>query len=161
MRGMMYLARCLSTGISRLVCVQPIGTCTIPAGDREGVMLPVPTSGSNDWARAGVAMKIRTAAVVRTLFIPFSYSTLLGAHIAFPDARPSCCCESRWQRRTFAFNSPHLTTDRRVQHPTLNDRSATHVFVAAIGTTAFLRFRECSHAECAAIVWAVIVRFGS
>ena len=124
-------------------------------------MLPVPTSGSNDWARTGVAMKIRTAAVVRTLFIPFSYSTLLGAHIAFPDARPSCCCESRWQRRTFAFNSPHLTTDRRVQHPTLNDRSATHVFVAAIGTTAFLRFRECSHAECAAIVWAVIARFGS
>ena len=124
-------------------------------------MLPVPTSGSNDWARAGVAMKIRTATVVRTLFIPFSYSTLLGAHIAFPDARPSCCCESRWQRRTFAFNSPHLTTDRRVQHPTLNDRSATHVFVAAIGTTAFLRFRECSHAEWAAIVWAVIVHFGS
>ena len=29
--------------------------------------------------------------------------------------------------------------DRRVQHPALNDRSATHVFVAAIGTTAFLR----------------------
>ena len=47
-------------------------------------MLPVPTSGSNDWARAGVAMKIRTAAVVRTLFIPFSYSTLLGAHHRVP-----------------------------------------------------------------------------
>ena len=75
--------------------------------------------------------------------------------------RTSIVLLSRWQRRTFAFNSPHLTTDRRVQHPTLNDRSATHVFVAAIGTTAFLRFRECSHAECAAIVWAVIVRFGS
>jgi hypothetical protein len=50
--------------------------------------------------------------------------------------------------------------DRRVQHPTLNDRSATHVFVAAIGTTAFLRFCERSHAERAAIVW-VIIRFGS
>src|SRR5262249_17405909 len=59
--------------------------------------------------------------------------------IAFPDARPLCCCESRWQQRTFAFNSSHLTMERRVQHPTLNDRSATHVFVAAIGTTAFLR----------------------
>src|SRR5262249_21973129 len=59
--------------------------------------------------------------------------------IAFPDARPLCCCESRWQQRTFAFNSFHLTMEGRVQHPTLNDRSATHVFVAAIGTTAFLR----------------------
>src|SRR5262249_11436627 len=59
--------------------------------------------------------------------------------IAFPDARPLCCCESRWQQRTFAFNSSHLTMERRLQHPTLNDRSATHVFVAAIGTTAFLR----------------------
>ena len=44
------------------------------------------------------------------------------------------------QRRTLAFTSPHLTTDRRVQHPTLHDRSAIHVFVVPIGTTSFLRF---------------------
>ena len=42
--------------------------------------------------------------------------------IAFPDARPSCCCEIALATTDFAFNSPHLTTDRRVQHPTLNDR---------------------------------------
>jgi len=59
--------------------------------------------------------------------------------IAFPDARPSCCCEIALATTDFAFNSPYLTTDRRVQHPTLNDCSATHVFDAAIGTTAFLR----------------------
>ena len=151
MRGMMYLARCLSTGISRLVCVQPVGTCTIPAGDRR----------RGNVASTDVGIERLGKSRRRDEDQDRRCSTLLGAHIAFPDARPSCCCESRWQRRTFAFNSPHLTTDRRVQHPTLNDRSATHLFVAAIGTTAFLRFRECSHAECAAIVWAVIVRFGS
>src|SRR5262249_52218709 len=72
---------------------------------------------------------------------------------AFPDARPLCCCESRWQQRTFAFNSFHVTMERRVQYPTLNDRSATHVFVAAIGTTAFLRstaVRFCSVAHVSA-----------
>ena len=82
--------------------------------------------------------------------------------LALPDARPSCCCEIALATTDFAFNSPHLTTHRRVQHPTLNDCSATHVFVAAIGTTAFLRFSASrSHADYAAIVWAVIVRFGS
>jgi hypothetical protein len=103
-------------------------------------MLPVPTSGSNDWARAGVAMKIRTAAVVRTLSFHSPIRRYLEPTIALPDARPSCCCEIALATTDFAFNSPHLTTDRRVQHPTLNDCSATHVFVAAIGTTAFLRF---------------------
>jgi hypothetical protein len=44
--------------------------------------------------------------------------------------------------RLFAFISFHLTTDLRVQHPTLNDRFAIHVFAKAIGTTAFLRFCE-------------------
>src|SRR4029434_8180944 len=101
-------------------------------------MLPVPTSGSNDWARTGVAMKIRTAAVVRTLFIPFSYSTLLGAHHRVSPTHAVGVAGNR--KDGLLRSTAHLTTDRRVQHPTLNDRSATHIFVAAIGTAAFLCF---------------------
>ena len=103
-------------------------------------MLPVLTSGSNDWARTGVAMKIRTAAVVRTLFIPFSYSTLLGAHHRVSPTHAHRVAVNRAGNDGLLRSTAHLTTDRRVQHPTSNDRSATHVFVAAIGTAAFLRF---------------------
>jgi len=156
----MYLARCLSTGISRLVCVQAVGTCTIPAGDRRGGNVASTDVGIERLGKSRRRDEDQDRRCGQNTF----HSTLLFDITWSPhrvSRRTSIVLLSRWQRRTFAFNSSHLTTDRRVQHPTLNDRSATHVFVAAIGTTAFLRFRECSHAECAAIVWVVIVRFGS
>jgi hypothetical protein len=65
----------------------------------------------------------------------FKLQTLIegGEHNA---ARPVIALANDGLLRSTA----HLMADRRVQHPTLNDRSATHVFAAAIGTTAYLRF---------------------
>jgi hypothetical protein len=72
----MYLARCLSTGISRLVCVQrlPVSTCTILVGDGR----------RDDIASADVGIerlgKSRCRDEDQNRRSAFSYSTLLRAH---------------------------------------------------------------------------------
>ena len=125
MRGMIYLARCLSTGISRLVCVRrlPVSTCTILAGDRRGGNVASADVGIE---RLGKNRRRDEDQDRRCGQEHFSFHSPIRRYleptIAFPDARPSCCCEIALATTDFAFNSPHLTTDRRVQHPTLNDR---------------------------------------
>ena len=142
MRGMMYLARCLSTGISRLVCVQrpPVGTCTILAGDRRGGNVASADLGverlrknrrrDEDQDRGCGQNTFHSILLFDVTWSPPSRFPTHVHRVAVIALTTTDIC----------VQQPHLTTDRRVQHPTLNDRSATHVFVAAIGTTAFLRF---------------------
>ena len=143
MRGMMYLPRCLSTGISRLVCVQrlPVGTCTILAGDRRGgnvasADVGVERLGKNRRRDEDQDRRCGQNTFHSILLFDVTWSP----PSRFPTHVHRVAVNRAGNERTFAFNNPHLTTDRRVQHPTLNDRSATHVFVGAIGTTAFSRF---------------------
>jgi hypothetical protein len=140
---MIYLARCLSTGISGLVCVQrlPVSTCTILAGDRRGANIASADVGIERLGKSRCRDEDQDRGCGQNTF----HSILLfdvawSPSSRFPTHVHRVAVKSRWQRRTLRSTAPYLTTDRRVQHPTLNDCSATHVFVAAIGTTAFLRF---------------------
>ena len=47
-------------------------------------MLPLPTSGSNDWANDGTAMKLSKVAIVRVFFISFSVFYFRSPSSRFP-----------------------------------------------------------------------------